>query len=82
MTPLTQVPKCDHLPKIIIKVLKDLRSAHAENNLSQNDILRIDEMLQDYKDKTSLKRDGLGNLDNMEQFLSDKLPRVMPLPGS
>ena len=27
-------------------------------------------------------RDGLGNLDNMEQFLSDKLPWVMPLPGS
>ena len=27
-------------------------------------------------------RDGLGNLDNMEQFLSDKLPGFMPLPGS
>lgn len=27
-------------------------------------------------------RDGLGNLDDMEQFLSDKLPGFMPLPGS
>jgi hypothetical protein len=27
-------------------------------------------------------RDGLGNLDNMEQFLSDKLPWFMLLPGS
>ena len=27
-------------------------------------------------------RDGLGNLDNMERSLSDKLPWFMPLPGS
>ena len=28
------------------------------------------------------ERDGLGNLDNMEEFLSVKLPWFMPLPGS
>ena len=35
-----------------------------------------------YLQTTEVMRDGLGNLDNMGQFLSDKLPWVMPLPGS
>jgi type IV secretory pathway protease TraF len=34
-----------------------------------------------YINGSPVSRDGLGNLDNMGQFLSDKLPWVMPLPG-